>query len=219
MVRTARSQWPYRKRTFRFWRKRARCYRCGLLGFYAQFEQRDQPIGGLDELSVGLRDRTHVAVVDARAKGEIRHEYDARYGNDLGTADWIKGGVRCGVGDGRGPATTWALRRDADPREFLSQGWGGALITGEPGPKFKGPLGNPIAYVQTFTWQLVRPHDCPYFVEHQPGNRPVEHVGLKTGERRERVRTFWIVAGAIAAILALAVPFIVLAISMDLALP
>jgi hypothetical protein len=125
---------------------------------------------------------------NARAAGRIKgDEYDPRIGQNLGTVDWLYGGVKCGVGDHRGASTSWAVPGPRQSNhEFMSM-WrnDGALVT-EPDPDSSGILGQVRGVAQTFLWNLVRPHDCENFIEHRPGLTPSQHVQL-----REQRKTRW----------------------------
>jgi hypothetical protein len=128
-------------------------------------------------------------LANARAAGRIRRdEYDPRIGQDLGTVDWLYGGVKCGVGDHRGARTSWAVPGPGQSnREFITMwGNGGALVT-ENDPKSRGILGRVRGVAQNFLWNLVRPHDCEHFIEHRPGLTPSQHV-----QRREQTTTRWL---------------------------
>lgn len=195
-----------RRRIARTKRREARCHSCGLLGFYTDPEMRDGSMDRLLELPTGQRSTLGGELGNARKAGRIKHEFDFRQQPDLGRVDWLQGGVRCGVGDHRGPRSTWSIRRDQDVREFLAM-WGdnGAVVTIDD-PESRGILGNVIGVVQTFRWPLVRPHDCPYFMKHVPGRTPHEHIELRESRRSARIKNAIYLA---AAILAAAVALIV----------
>lgn len=195
MIQTIKKHWrrwrstaATRRRISRYKRVDSRCHRCGLLGIYRYPEDADATLGNLLELPVGQRNTLEGMLTNARAAGRIRRdEYDPRIGQDLGTVDWLYGGVKCGVGDHRGASTSWAVPGPRQSnREFMSMwGKGGALVT-ESDADSPGILGRVRGVAQTFLWNLVRPHDCEHFMEHRPGLTPSQHVQL-----REQPKTRW----------------------------
>lgn len=167
----------------------SRCHRCGLLGFYRYPDEARATIDDLLELPLGQRTMLEGMLANARAAGRIKgDEYDPRIDQNLGTVDWLYGGVKCGVGDHRGASTSWAVPGPRQSnREFMTM-WAnnGALVT-EPDPGKPGILGRVRGVAQTFLWNLVRPHDCEHLMKHRPGLTPIQHVRL-----REQLGTRWL---------------------------
>lgn len=197
--RPLRGVWSSRNRYLRILRTclyRSRCYKCGLLGLQP-IPRRDEAIRITDlrELTISDRNRTDHALKSARPDWPTRREYDYRKHSDLGRAEWIQGGVTCGVFHPNGPRfsyTTPELMGDLWPQALND---GAAVIRV---PDLTAPLGSRIvAVVTTFLEPLVKPHDCNRYRKYRPGRSPAEHVN----ERRERLRTLFTAIGVAGAVL------------------
>lgn len=182
----------------------SRCHRCAWLGFYERPGGATGPVGDLLELPVGARSQLEGQLTNARRAGRISHEYDFRRQNDLGSADWLTGGVRCYLGEARGARSMWAVRGTQATGKFLDLWGDSGAVVNEPDPDYPGPLGNVIAVVQTFVWPLVRPHNCPHFTRHHPGLAPREVSAWKERRSAHRWKALGVVVGAVATIAAVA---------------
>jgi hypothetical protein len=140
-------------------------------------------------VTAGYRTSFEGALTSSRLAGRIKgNEYDPRVGQHIGIADWLYGGVKCGIGDFRDGVTAWAV---PGPREstagFLRMNHSGALVRVQDASA-PGPLGASKGVAQTIVWNVVRPHDCPHFIKHRPGLTPCEHVQRReNAQRRLRV--------------------------------
>ncbi len=196
LVGRIRTGFPYWRRRIRTIILRRRCYKCGLLGFYPYPDNAGMPLADLQELGVAARSRAEWELKVARKRGDMDREYDFRRGNSLGIAKWIRGGVKCGVSAPFAPRTTWTTR-DAMPPDMYSRTIDSSAPVHLPGSD--NPL-YPDALAQTFIEQLVRPHDCRQFIKYRPGRAPREHPD----ERRQRIRTFWVVVAGLGGLATLA---------------
>jgi uncharacterized protein with LGFP repeats len=118
-------------------------------------------------------------------------------GQILGPDDSLERMVTCGIGDRRGPGSSF-IKRPKNDEQFLSSK-PGVLIGETDVSKSTGGAEGVIGAVSTERWALVRPHDCPHRLRYRPGLSPAQHV-----ERRERKQQQWhtvtpYVIGAVAA--------------------
>ena len=129
--------------------------------------------------------------------GRLPNEYDWRYSYELGLAHFDMLVAR-GIGDFGGARSTFAVPgpRQSDS-DLLAMKNPGALIT-ERVPGSRSIIGKPIGVVQTFVWELVRPHDCPHHVKHRPGLTPAAHHGWRINRWPRRRKEFWTAIAALA---------------------
>ncbi len=183
------------KRRWTAWRTRRRtnrdphCHRCGLLGVYFDPDESTGDIEALSELST--RDRTTLdsELAAARSDGSALQRGTPQHA--LGTVDWLKCGVRCGVRAPLGPTTNWFVRGPRqDYKEYLEMALrsaesSGALVTVRD-PEHPGLLGRVVGVAETQRIPLIMSHDCEHFVPHHAGMPPAGHVGLRDELRAKR---------------------------------
>lgn len=157
---------------------------------------------------VGHRGQLEAELSSARRQGKIRDEYNPVVGEDLDVVTWLQGGVKCVIGAQRGTATSWFVQGNQEYRDFSREAfrWSGAIVS-VPDPESRSLMGRIVGVAQTFRWNLVQPHDCPYFVKHEPGLRPVEHIGRRAQLKKDRIESLrkWLTVPLVSAVIAAAV--------------
>jgi hypothetical protein len=165
-----------------------------LLGFYSFPDQAAVDLAGLKEFPIGERGYVERMLSEAQSAEKLREsDTDFEKFRKLGTVNGLRGGVKCGIGDDRGPNTTWQVPRPyGDNLEFKIKMSGKGAFVFDP-PRGDGQL---KGVAQTYLWKLVRPHDCEYFVPHRPGLTPSQHVQLRQaheGRLRRTLQNPWLV--------------------------
>ena len=155
---------------------------------YLEPDGYDSHVDDLLELPAEYRTTLESEAITARAKGEFAEEFDISQPGNMGSVDWLKAGVKCGVNAPRGPSTGWFVKSNQqDYRDYLEMALksSGALVTVRD-PKYPGPLGRVVGVAQTARVFVIRAHDCEYFVQHHPGRSPAGHVGLRDELRAKK---------------------------------
>ena len=209
---TLKQIWSNRGAVFKIGRTllyRRRCYKCGLLGLQEippPAGTSDFDIEDLREFKTQDRNLVDQARKSLRQEWPRRREFDYRKHNNLGQADWIKGGVTCGVSDPRGPNFSYTTP------ELMGEIWrqrldDGAIIRVTD---LSAPMGSRVvAVVTTFLEPLIKPHDCEHYRRYRPGLSPSAHIK----EPRERIRTLLQAIGAFVGIVGIAVTIVIAILS------
>ena len=187
VLRYKRAAWKLRIRLYR-----RRCMNCGFLGGVARPDD-SRELAKLSEVKPSPRQDWSNRLHAARAAGRLgRVEYDPTMSPDLGLDESTPYAVMCALGRPEGPEAKFArgrrrYRNSGLPVPPLSPGY----IVRDPSrqssePGLRGMLGAPIASIQNFIWDLVRPHACPAFMNYREGLTPAEHVTVREGVRRWR---------------------------------
>jgi hypothetical protein len=182
-----RATWTLKIRLYR-----RRCLNCGFLGGVATPDD-SRELAKLSEVKPMPREQWSNRLHAARAAGTLRGvEYDPTMTPDLGLDKSTPYAVMCALGRPEGPEAKFARARtryrvSGLPVPPLSPGY----IVRDPSrqssePGLRGLLGAPIASIQNFVWDLVRPHACPAFMRYREGLTPAEHVTAREGARRWR---------------------------------